>query len=59
MEKKEPDNLNETQEAETTQRNFVLKVIDAKANEIKNALKSQGIEVIAITEVFREKIASK
>ena len=59
MGNKESDNLNKMRGTESTQRNFVLKVIDAKANEIKTALKSQGIEVIAITEVFMEKIASK
>lgn len=41
---------------EVTQRNYILKVIDAKAIEIRNALKSQGINVVALTEVFYEKI---
>ena len=36
------------------QRNFILKVTDAKLAEIKKALKSQGLEVLALTEVYSE-----
>ncbi len=39
-----------------TKRNFILKVMDSGGNEIKKALKQQGIEVLSIMEIHKEEI---
>ncbi|GEM_PF-6523660 len=39
-----------------TQRNFILKVMDKTGNDIKKALKEQGVEIISIMEIHREEI---
>jgi len=43
-----------SEEKAYVQRNFILKVADAKLSEIKKALKSQDLEVIALTEIYSE-----
>ncbi|MDH4027952.1 MAG: hypothetical protein OEU95_03880 [Nitrospirota bacterium] len=35
--------------------NFILKVQDAKAVDIQKALKTAGINVVSITEIYKEK----
>lgn len=35
--------------------NFILKVQDAKAVDIQKALKAAGINVVSITEIYKEK----
>jgi hypothetical protein len=52
-----PENTQPIAEGENhIQRNFILKVVDAKLAEIKKALKSQGLEVLALTEIYSENL---
>lgn len=48
-----------SEEKAHVQRNFILKVADAKLSEIKKALKSQDLEVIALTEIYSETLEQK
>jgi len=48
-----------TSSADHTRRNFILKVVDAGATNIKKILKEQGIEVISIQEIYKEAIESQ
>lgn len=55
-----PENTGAVSEEKThVQRNFILKIADSKLSEIKKALKSQGLEVIALTEVYSETLEQK
>lgn len=40
-----------------TNRNFILKVTDAKLPDIQKALQAAGIKVRSIIEVFKEEVA--
>ena len=39
-----------------TQRNFMLKVIDARMGDIRKVLKDAGVNVVSIVEVYKEDI---
>ena len=56
MQNEEGTKQGKTHVPEAIQRNYILKVIDAKATDIKNALRSQDIKIIALAEVFNERV---
>ena len=39
-----------------TQRNFMLKVIDARMSDVRKVLKDAGVNVVSIVEVYKEEL---